>query len=144
MILALATIHACWPFAMVSSMSVDSHVKPSPKVCHSTPRWSANFLSPVCHFPLLMNCTTTTRHPRAHARPMTPKAADDFPFPLPVFTITIDSARTKLVGTAGASRCSSGMVSFRMHTARHHHEFAVFGAKNANLSAEVTIEGPLF
>src|SRR2546423_1498978 len=40
-----------------------------------------------------MNWTTPTLHPRAHPRPITPKAADDLPFPWPVLTSTIDGAR---------------------------------------------------
>src|SRR5881275_2691737 len=55
------------------------------------PRWSASLRSPVFHLPLLMNCTTPTRQPRAHPRPITPKAADDLPLPYPVLTSTIDS-----------------------------------------------------
>src|SRR5262245_46459108 len=67
-------------------MSVDSQVKPSPRVCHSMPRWSASLRSPAFHFSLLMNCTTATDQPRAHARPITPKAAELLPFPVPVLT----------------------------------------------------------
>src|SRR5262245_39498164 len=71
---------------MVSSMSVDSHVKLSPRVCHSMPRWSASLRSPTFHFSLLMNCTTATVQPRAHARFITPNAAELLPLPVPVFT----------------------------------------------------------
>src|SRR5215469_1950388 len=89
---SLATDHACRPLAAVSSRSVDSQVNPSPSVCHSTPSSSASFRSPVFHFPPLMNWTTPTRHPRAQPRPITPKAADDLPFPCPVFKRTIERA----------------------------------------------------
>src|SRR3989440_11903198 len=40
-----------------------------------------------------MNCTTPTRHPRAHPRAITPNAADDLPLPCPVLSRTIDSPR---------------------------------------------------
>src|SRR3954453_18543313 len=39
-----------------------------------------------------MNCTTATRQPRAHARPITPKADDDLPLPSPVLSTTTDRA----------------------------------------------------
>ena len=97
--LAAATSQAWRPLAAVSSRSVDSQVNPSPRVCHSMPRWSASLRSPVFHFPLLMNWTTPTRQPRAQPRPMTPKAADDLPLPCPVLTRTIDSARAIGVGS---------------------------------------------
>src|ERR1700691_5104243 len=40
-----------------------------------------------------MNWTTPTFHPRAQPRHMTPKAADDLPFPWPVLRRTIESTR---------------------------------------------------
>src|SRR4051812_45136049 len=39
-----------------------------------------------------MNCTTATRQPRAHARPITPNADDDLPLPSPVLSTTTDRA----------------------------------------------------
>jgi hypothetical protein len=45
------------------------------------PSWSASFRSPVFHLPPLTNCTTPTRQPLAQPRTITPKAAEDFPFP---------------------------------------------------------------
>src|SRR5579872_5791234 len=102
-----ATSQAWRPLAAVSSRSVDSQVKPSPRVCHSTPRWSASLRSPVRHFPPLTNCTTPTRHPRAHPRPMTPKAADDLPLPWPVLTSTIESARA-IDDTVGSPAAAQG------------------------------------
>src|SRR4029453_8393750 len=71
-------------------MSVDSHVNPSPRVCHSIPRWSASFRSPACHFSLFTNWTTHTDHWRAHARPITPNAAELLPLPVPVLTSSRD------------------------------------------------------
>ena len=66
------------------------------------PRWSASLRSPVCHLPLLMNCTTPTRQPRAQPRPITPNAAELLPLPYPVLTRTIDSARHgRWYGAAG-------------------------------------------
>src|SRR2546423_3666446 len=91
--LAAATSRAWRPLAAVSSRSVDSHVNPSPRVCHSMPRWSASLRSPVFHFPPLMNWTTPTRQPRAQPRAITPKAADDFPLPCPVLRRTTESTR---------------------------------------------------
>jgi aryl-alcohol dehydrogenase-like predicted oxidoreductase len=68
--------------------------------------------SPVFHFPLLMNWTTPTVQPRAHPRPITPKAADDFPLPWPVLTRTSESR-----GTVEPYQCSravrSGDMRFR-------------------------------
>src|SRR5438132_10145445 len=60
------------------------------------PRWSASLRSPVFHLPPLMNWTTPTLQPRAQPRPITPKAAEDFPFPCPVLRRTIDWARATL------------------------------------------------
>ena len=65
----LGHIPAWRPLAAVSSRSVDSHVNPSPRVCHSMPRWSASLRSPVFHLPLLTNWTTPTFQPRAQPRP---------------------------------------------------------------------------
>src|SRR5260370_26103578 len=69
-----------------------SHVKPSPIVNHSTPRLVAAFSSPTFHLPDLTNWMTHTFQPRATARMAVPNAAVDFPFPSPVFTITIEDA----------------------------------------------------
>jgi len=49
--------------------------------------------------PDLTNWITHTFQPRATARIAVPKAAVDFPFPSPVFTITIEGAL--LVARAG-------------------------------------------
>src|ERR1700677_1908658 len=83
---------------------------------------------------------TTTRHPRAQARPMTPKAADDFPLPSPVFTISRESARTNFSGVCGASRGASVMVSFRVSPSWHDHEFAVFCSKYSHTRTEVVVQ----
>src|SRR6266852_1971028 len=76
-----------------------SHVKPSPMVNHSMPRFVAAVCSPTFHFPDLTNWMTHTFHPRATARMAVPKAAVDFPFPSPVLTITTEVAF--LVARAG-------------------------------------------
>src|ERR687892_317735 len=91
--MSAATFHAWRPSSAGRSRSVDSHVKPSPSVCHSMPRWSASLRSPVFHLPPLMNCTTPTRQPRAQPRAITPKAADDLPLPCPVLSRTTESTR---------------------------------------------------
>jgi len=76
-----------------------SHVKPSPIVNHSMPSLVAEVSSPTFHFPDLTNWMTHTFQPRAAARIAVPNAAVDFPFPSPVFTITIEGAF--LVASAG-------------------------------------------
>ena len=75
--------------AMSRALSWVSQVKPSPSVCHSTwfPKRSTAVRSPVCQAPL-PNCTTPQRNPRPRARSISPKAAVDFPLPLPVWTIS--------------------------------------------------------
>src|SRR5260221_958558 len=78
-----------------------SQVKPSPIVSHSKSRLVAAFSSPTFHFPDLTNWMTHTFQPRATARIAVPNAAVDFPFPSPVFTITIEGAL--LVARAGPS-----------------------------------------
>src|SRR5712691_7943999 len=78
-----------------------SHVKPSPMVNHSMPRFVAAVCSPTFHLPDLTNWMTQTFHPRATARIAVPKAAVDFPFPSPVLTITTEGAF--LVASGGAA-----------------------------------------
>src|SRR5206468_2574816 len=46
--------------------------------------------------------TTATVQPRATARTITPHAADDFPFPLPVLRRTSDRVRSGAIGEHGA------------------------------------------
>src|SRR5712692_2745991 len=96
----------------------ESHVNPSPKVHHSTPRLVAAFCSPTFHLSDLRNWITHTRQPRATARIAVPNAAVDFPLPSPVFTSTTDGAF--LVARGGPSRG----ISFAFMDAPHHHPTA--------------------
>src|SRR4051794_12766411 len=86
------------------------------------PRWSASLRSPVFHFPPLTNCTTPTRQPRAHPRDITPKAAEDFPFPCPVLRRTTESARvTPVEATAfGGGRVRPHGRQVRLPSASPH------------------------
>src|SRR5690606_20369143 len=93
-----------------SSMSSDSHVNPSPMANQSTPSWRAIFSSPTFQSPDFRNCTTATRHPRASARIMVPKAAVDFPLPSPVLTITRDGARRVAAGGGSVGGSWPGSV----------------------------------
>src|ERR1700731_432371 len=84
---------------------------------------------------------THTRHPRAHARPMTPKAADDLPLPSPVLIRTSESARWSSAGTSGAWRgASSVMVAFPWGASRDHDDTVVDTAQYLDVDVEVTIE----
>src|SRR6185312_11181507 len=95
----LLTAHASRAIASVRSMFLESHVKPSPMVHHSTPSPAATLCSPTFHFSDFRNWTTHTFHPRATARITVPKAAVDLPLPSPVLTTTTDVAF--LVARAG-------------------------------------------
>ncbi len=110
--LARATSQAWRPLAAVSSRSVDSQVKPSPRVCHSMPRCSASLRSPTFHLPLFMNCTTPTVQPRAQALPMTPKAGRRLALAVPGVDqdrATAREARAPVPSAAGApSRSVAG------------------------------------
>src|SRR3990172_7833106 len=87
------------------ALSWVSQVKPSPSVCQTT--WSPNFSiavrSPLCQAPL-PNCTTPTRNPRPTARSKSPKAAVDFPLPLPVWTM---SSPFSMVFEATSASCAA-------------------------------------
>src|SRR3954453_10764343 len=111
-----------------------------------------------------MNWTTPTRHPRAHPRPMTPKAAELLPLPVPVFTNRTDAARAmvgwyepeptggpvaepKLVGglmvcgttsDAGKSTVVTGLCRA---LARRGVRVAPFKAQNMALNSYVTPDG---
>src|SRR5713226_4828524 len=100
-IFTLLTVQAYRAIASVRSMFLLSQVKPSPIVSHSTPRLVAAYSAPTFHFPDFTNWMTHTFQPRATARMAVPNAAVDFPFPSPVFTITIEGAL--LVARAGPS-----------------------------------------
>src|SRR4029079_5213688 len=88
----LLTAHASRAIASVRSMFLESQVKPSPIVHHSTPRSAATLCSPTFHLSDFRNWTTQTFHPRATARITVPKAAVDLPLPSPVLTTTTDVA----------------------------------------------------
>src|SRR2546421_6360242 len=62
-----------------------------------------------------MNCTTPTRHPRAHPRAITPNAADDSPFPCPVLRRTTESARVTPT-EASARALPAGVPAWRSVT----------------------------
>src|SRR3989442_15644335 len=93
-------------------MSRESHVKPSPRVHHSTPRRIAISRSPTFHRSDFTNWITHTFQPRATARSAVPKAAVDLPLPFPVFTITTDGALREALGGA-CSGASGGLICAR-------------------------------
>src|ERR1041385_5305067 len=102
---ALATSQASRPSCAVRSLSVDSHVKPSPRGCHSISSCPASLRSPAFHFPPLTNWITPTRQPRAQPRTIAPNAADDFPLPWPVLMRTSDCSREDAIAlTVGGDR----------------------------------------
>ena len=113
-ILSAATDQACRPLAAVSSRSVDSQVKPSPSVYHSIPRCSASLRSPTFHFSLFTNCTTHVVQPRAHARPITPMAADVFPLPVPVLIRNLDCCGMARDPTARRAWCPTSGGTVRL------------------------------